>query len=121
MDPSPSAADAPTPAAFAGAPFDDASEPSRLQRLSAWLRPTLVVGLLTFAAGVVLGNVLPTRAELAATERRLDEQRAENERLKRRMAELSAESERLAKDPWRTERILRDQLKMSSDDEVIVR
>ncbi len=113
MDPSPSTADA--------APFPDADEPSRLQRLSAWLRPTLVVGLLTFAAGVLFGNVLPTRAELAATERRLDEQRAANEHLKLRMAELSAETERLAKDPWRTERILRDQLKMSGDDEVIVR
>jgi cell division protein FtsB len=113
MDPSPSAADAGFPA-----PVD---EPSRLQRLSAWLRPTLVVGLLTFAAGVVFGNVIPTRAELAATERRLDEQRAVNERLKLKMAELHAETERLAKDPWRTERILRDQLKMSGDDEVIVR
>src|SRR5262245_63416846 len=110
MDPSPSAAD-----------HASAADDAPLARVGRWLRPVLVVGLLTFAAGVVFGNVLPTRAELAATERRLERQRAENERLKLRMAELSAESERLAKDPWRTERILRDQLKMSGEDEVIVR
>jgi cell division protein FtsB len=109
----------PSPSEGSGTPYAD--EPSRLQRLSAWLRPTLVVGLLTFAAGVTLGNVLPTRVELAATERRLEEQQADNERLKRKLVELSAESERLAKDPWRTERILRDELRMSADDEVIVR
>ncbi len=113
MDPSASAADETT--------IDAASEPSRLARLSAWLRPTLVVGLLTFAAGVVFGNVLPTRVRLAATERRLSDERAENDRLKARIADLNAETGRLAKDPWRTERILRDQLKMSADDEVIVR
>jgi cell division protein FtsB len=108
MDPSASAADA-LPA------------PSRLARLAGWLRPALVVVLLTFAAGVVFGNVLPTRAELAATQRRLDGQRAENDRLRRRIAELSARAQRLEKDTWQTERILRDELKMSSDNEIIVR
>jgi cell division protein FtsB len=110
MDLSASAADTAPPA-----------EPSRLSRLASGLRPALVVGLLTFAAGVVFGNVLPTRAELAATQRRLDVQRAENERLKRRIAELSAQAQRLEKDTWQTERILRDELKMSADNEVIVR
>jgi cell division protein FtsB len=113
MDPSPSAADV----RAAGADVD----PSRLQRISAWLRPALVVGLLTFAAGLVFGNVLPTRAELVATQRRLDDQRAENARLQKRIDDLSARADRLAKDAWLTERILRDELKMSGDNEVIVR
>ena len=98
-----------------------AATPSRLSRLASWLRPALVISLLTFAAGVVFGNVLPTRAELAATQRRLDVQRAENDRLKRRIAELSAHAQRLEKDTWQTERILRDELKMSGDNEIIVR
>jgi cell division protein FtsB len=110
MDPSPYAAD-----------VDPSETPSRLQRLSEWLRPTLVVALLTFAAGVVFGNVIPTRAELAATQRRLDDTRAENARLKQRIADLSRAAQRLEKDPWTTERILRDELKMSGEDEVIVR
>jgi len=113
MDPSRSAAELSSE--------DRPAEPSRLARLSAWLRPTLAVGLLAFATGVVFGNVLPTRMDLAATERRLETERAENAKLKARIAHLNAESERLAKDPWRTERILRDQMKMSGDDEVIVR
>ena len=108
MDPSPSAAEG------------DAATPSA-GRLARWLRPALVVGLLTFAAGVVFGNLLPTRAELAATQQRLDEQRDENERLKRRVADLAARAERLEKDPWLTERILRNELRMSTEDEVIVR
>ena len=95
--------------------------PSRLSRLAIWLRPALVVGLLTFAAAVVFGNVLPTRAELATTQRRLDAQRAENERLKRRIADLSSRAQRLERDTWQTERILRDELKMSADNEIIVR
>ena len=103
------------------ADIQTAATPSRLSRLASWLRPALVVSLLTFAAGVVFGNVLPTRAELAATQRRLDDQRAENARLKRRIAALDADAERLAKDPWLTEHIVRDELKMSADDEVIVR
>jgi cell division protein FtsB len=104
-------------------PSMDPSPPdaSRLARLGRWLRPALVVSLLTFAAAVVFGNVLPTRAELAATQRRLDEQCRENEKLKRRIAALTADADRLEKDPWLTERILRDQLKMSAGDEVIVR
>ena len=109
MDPSPSAAD---PAA---------AEPSRLGELSRWLRPAVVVGLLTFAAAVVFGNVLPTRAELAATQRRLDAQRAENSMLRRRIVQVEAEAERLAKDPWQTELILRNELRMTADGEVIVR
>lgn len=109
MDLSPSAADPAAPAA------------SRLSRYSRWMRPALVVVLLTFATAVVFGNVLPTRAELAATQRRLDAQRAENEKLRRRIAETRAEADGLAKDPWQTERILRDDLKMSAPDEVIVR
>ena len=110
MDRSPSAAD--TSAAT------DATPPGRIAR---WLRPVLVVGLLTFAAGVVFGNLLPTRAELAATQRRLDEQREENERLKRRIDGLTERAQRLEKDPWLTERILRNELRMSAEDEVIVR
>jgi cell division protein FtsB len=110
MDPSPSAADA--------APLE---APSRLSRAGALLRPTLVVGLLTFAAGVVCGNVLPTRAELAGTQKRLDDEREENARLKRRLVALRAQASQLEQDPWATERILRDELKMSGDDEVIVR
>ncbi len=106
MDRSRSAADAPD---------------SRLDRLSAWLRPALVVGLLAFAASVVFGNVIPTRAEFAATQKRLEDQRAENERLRRRIAELDGKAGRLVKDPWLTERILRDELHMSGDREVIVR
>ena len=106
---SPSAADSAAPAA------------SRLSRLSRWLRPVLVVLLLTFATAVVFGNVLPTRAELAATQRRLDAQRAENERLRRRIVESRAEADGLAKDPWQTERILHDDLNMSAPDKVIVR
>ena len=90
-------------------------------RVARFLRPVLVVGLLTFAAGVVFGNLLPTRAELAATQRRLDEQRQENERLKRRIDGLAAHAQRLEKDPWLTERILRNELRMSADDEVLVR
>ena len=111
MDLSPSAAD--------GASRDVGGSPASL--LARWLRPALVVVLLTFAAGVVLGNVLPTRAELAATQRRLDAQRDENERKKRRIAGLTAHAQRLEKDPWLTERILRNELRMSADDEVIVR
>jgi len=121
MDRSPSAAEAAAPARTFDAPSLDSVEPSRLTRLAGWLRPTLVVLLLAFAAGVVFGNVLPTRFELAATERRLEETRAENERLQQRIVELTRDADRLAKDPWRTERILRDELKMSGDDEVIVR
>jgi cell division protein FtsB len=113
MDPSPSAADP--------APAPPAEETSRLSRISRWLKPTLVVALLTFAAGVVFGNVLPTSGELAATQRRLDDQREENERLKKRIADLTAHAQRLEKDPWLTERILRDQLKMSADGEVLIR
>lgn len=113
MDPSPSAAEA-------GAP-DAGSEPSRLARIAAWLKPALVVGLLTFATGLVFGNVLPTRAELAATQRRLDEQRAENLRLQQRIEELASRADRLAKDAWLTERILRDELRMSGDNEIIIR
>ena len=105
MDPSPSAGEM----------------PSRLARLSEWLRPALVVGLLAFATGVVLGNVLPTRAALAATQRRLDAEREENERLKRRIADLDLLAKRLEKDPWLTERILRDELKMSGDGEILIR
>ena len=110
MDPSPSAAEICPP-----------PEPSRLARWAEWLRPALVVGLLTFAAGVIFGNVLPTRGALAATQRKLDEQNEENARLKRRIGELTLRADRLAKDPWLTERILRDELKMSADGEVIVR
>jgi cell division protein FtsB len=102
-------------------PSASAAEPSRLSRLSEWLRPALVVGLLTFAAAVVFGNVLPTRAELAATQRRLDDQREENDHLRRRIADLTERAQRLEKDTWQTERILRDELKMSADNEVIVR
>lgn len=105
MDPSPSAAE----------------DESGLRRIGRWLRPALVVGLLTFAAGVILGNALPARAELAATQRRLDAQRAENERLKRRIEALAAEAKSLEKDAWRTERILRDELRMTGADEVLVR
>ena len=110
MDPSPSAADICPPA-----------EPSRLARLAEWLRPALVVGFLTFAAGVIFGNVLPTRGALAATQRKLEEQHDENARLKRRIEELKLRADRLAKDPWLTERILRDELKMSGEGEIIVR
>ncbi len=113
MAPSPSAADA-------RAAGDD-REPSRLSWISARLAPALVVLLLTFAAGLVFGNVLPTRAELAATERRLDEQRAENVRLQKRIEDLASRADRLAKDSWLTERILRDELRMSGDNEVIIR
>lgn len=113
MAPSPSAAELPSTGDF--------GEPSRLERISSWLKPTLVVGLLTFAAGLVFGNVLPTRAELVATQRRLDDQRAENARLQQRIRDLSTRADRLAKDSWLTERILRDELKMSGDNEVIVR
>jgi cell division protein FtsB len=113
MAPSPPAADAPA----AG----DAESPSRLSWISARIGPALVVLLLTFAAGLVFGNVLPTRAELAATERRLEEQRAENERLQERIEDLSARAARLEKDAWLTERILRDELRMSGDNEVIIR
>jgi cell division protein FtsB len=107
MDPSPTAA--------------EAAPPSRLARLAAWLRPALVVCLLTFAAGVLFGNVVPTRAALAATQRRLDEQNEENARLKRRIEHLTKHAEELEKDPWLTEQILRDELKMSADGETIVR
>jgi cell division protein FtsB len=107
MDPSPSDA--------------DPDDPSGLSRLGAWLRPALVVGLLTFAAGVVFGNVLPTRAEAAATQRRLDDTRAENERLRRRIAALADDARRLEKDPWTTERLLRDEFRMSAEDEVLIR
>jgi cell division protein FtsB len=65
--------------------------------------------------------VLPTRAELAATERRLDRQRDENEKLRRRIAGLEDHADHLERDPWLTERILRDDLKMSAPGEVIVR
>lgn len=115
MDPSPSAAET-RPAAA-----EQAESRPPLARVARWLRPVLVVGLLTFAAGVVFGNLLPTRAELAATQRRLDDQREENERLKRRIAGLNAHAQRLEKDPWLTERILRNELRMSAEDEVIVR
>ena len=112
MVPSPSAAEPPVP----GRP----AAPSRLHRLGEWMRPALVVGLLTFSAGVVCGNVLPTRAELAATRHRLEQERADNERLKRRIVSLTNDVRRLESDPWATERILRDELRMSADDEVIV-
>jgi cell division protein FtsB len=114
MDPSPSAAEAAATDAWP-------ESPSRLARAAEWLRPALVVSLLGFSAFVVFGNVLPTRRELAATQIRLEELRAENDGLRRRIAELDARSKRLEKDPWATERILRDELKMSGDDEVIVR
>jgi cell division protein FtsB len=94
---------------------------SRLDALSRLLRPTLVFALLAFATGVVFGNVLPTRAVHAATERRLEEQRRANEAVRRRIAYLDEQATRLAKDPWLTERILRDELKMSAPGEVIVR
>ena len=110
MDLSPSAAEAAAPVT---------APPAGV--VARWLRPVLVVGLLTFAAGVVFGNLLPTRAELAATQRRLDDQREENERLKRRIEALGAHAQRLEKDPWLTERILRNELRMSAEDEVIVR
>lgn len=112
MDPSPSVAERETP---------PSARTSRLARLSEWLRPALVVGLLSFTAAVVFGNILPTRAELGATQRRLDDQRAENDRLRRRIEQLSVRAERLEKDPWLTECILRDELKMSGENEVIVR
>jgi len=123
MAPSPSAAEVVAPAApSVAAPRDGWPDaPSRLEKLGEWLRPTLVVGLLTFAAGVILGNVLPTRRDLAGTERRLEDQLAENEKLRRRIVDLNAKAARLEKDPWLTEQILRNELKMSGDGEVIVR
>lgn len=110
MDLSPPVAEGPSPVAAPSAGV-----------IARWLRPVLVVGLLTFAAGVVFGNLLPTRAELAATQRRLDEQRDENERLKQQITGLTEHARRLEKDPWLTERILRNELRMSAEDEVIVR
>jgi cell division protein FtsB len=111
----------PSPSADSGSVGGRPSEASRLSRFSRWLRPALVVGLLTFATAVVVGNVLPTRAELAATRRRLEATQADNERLKRRIAALTDEAKRLERDPWATERILRDELKMSADNEILIR
>ena len=106
MDLSPSAAEA---------------APSRLDRLSSWIGPALVVVLLTFAAGLVVGNVLPARGELGATQLRLDRERAEDEKLRRRIASLDARARQLEKDPWLTEVILRDELKMSGENEILIR
>ena len=98
-----------------------AAESSTLTRLGHWLRPLVTVGLLVFAAAVVVGNILPTRGESTATERRLDAERHENERLRRRIAAKEREARLLETDPWLTERILRDEFKMSGEREVLIR
>jgi cell division protein FtsB len=83
--------------------------------------PVLTLFLLGFAFSVVVGNYLPTRADTAATERAVEEQRRENRESAERIRRAEAEAERLQKDPWATERILRDQLHMSRKGEVLIR
>lgn len=83
--------------------------------------PVLTLFLLGAAVSIVVGNYLPTRAKTAATERALDDTRRENRALAERIRQGEAEAQRLETDPWAHERILRDQLHMSKQGEVIVR
>jgi cell division protein FtsB len=112
MDPSPSA------------PAEPASTRGPLARALS-LRwhgvPVLTLSLLGFAACVIVGNWLPTRAATAATERAVEEQRRENRELAERIRRAEAEAVRLEKDPVLHERILRDQLRMSKPGEVLIR
>jgi cell division protein FtsB len=83
--------------------------------------PLLTLVLLGFALAVVVGNYLPTRARTAATARQLDAQRRENRESAERIRRAEAEAIQLEKDPWMTERILRDELHMTRKGEVIIR
>ena len=103
------------------------------QTVGAWLRtaraagfrfrgvPVVTLLLLGFAVSVLLGNYLPTRASVAATDRALTQQMAENRAMAERIRCADAEAERLTRDPWANERILRDDLRMSEKGEVIIR
>ena len=83
--------------------------------------PVVTLLLLGFAVSVLLGNYLPTRASVAATDRALTQQQAENRAMAERIRCADAEAERLTRDPWANERILRDDLRMSEKGEVIIR
>ncbi len=82
-----------------------------------------VVGLLLggVTLAILIGNVVPTRARIAATQRALDAQHEENRRLGEERQRLEREAERLATDPWTVERVLRDEYRMSHPEELIVR
>ena len=83
--------------------------------------PILTIGLLAFAASVLVGNYLPARASSAATEHALGEQRRENRALTERIRVAEAGVQRLEKDPWTHERFLRDKLHMTRPGEILVR
>lgn len=128
MDPSPSAGRTEEPPVRDAAPVDAA--PGARPRAAPFagltsLRwrgvPVLTLGLLGFAVSVVVGNYLPTRALTAATTRQLEAQRRENRESAERIRHAEAEAARLESDPWATERILRDEFRMTRKGEVIVR
>lgn len=126
MDPSRSDADAaaaPGPGGAADGATPPGAPPAGWSALPRTWRgvPVLTILLLGFALSVLLGNYLPTRADTAATERALEDQRTLNHALAERIRRAEADAARIEHDPWTHERILRDELRMTRPGEVIVR
>lgn len=124
MDPSPSPADplaAPGAGHSAGPAAASEDRPYSLTALRWRGVPVLTLVLLGFAFSIVVTNYLPTRAATATSDRALEAQRAQNREYADRIRRAEAEAERLERDPWLHERILRDELRMSRQGEVIIR
>lgn len=88
--------------------------PARTWRLPR-LTTVVSLGLLLFAGTVVVGNVLPTRARLIATEKAVLEQERRNLALEDAIRAHELEAERLQHDPWTLERVLRDELRLAPE------
>ena len=86
-----------------------------------WLRLSVVLGLLAFSGVTLATNVVPTRDDLRATRRMLEQQRDENETTRARIAELREDADALRHDPWVVRRVLREELNLTDEGEIRVR
>jgi len=85
------------------------------------MRIAVVLGLSVLTVAVIVSSVLPARARVRATEAMLRAQEDENVRLQQRVDDLEAESHALRTDPWLLQRITRDEMHVTDENEVIVR